>query len=471
MTVEWHDALTRRLRALLKSGPLHELKRNQGRLEAVLEHDDLTTLAMRALEVLVDALGVRAGATRDEIAAALAPLAEANDRAAGIAPDPARHRRLAEIIVGALLNDAGRRRAFEETYVAFVDGEARRQALAFRLATEQETPSGQIVIRVEPDGVNLFLRSLDIDLEDAQAAAEAAMQSQLARGRLDLARTSAREANIRSIQFHDKVRAILRRSQRDLGRVDWRREVPTLLSEALAHIETRLQVEREIRQATLETLDRLAGTSEAQLLREIAALLDECYQRHLALHQPLIGAYDVFRREQARQRFAPLPVAPLPAPEREILQPMLALSRGQALDAADAFAAGATPAVAPTLLDLARLWDTLLKPPPRRGGLGPEPDHAAIEECPAPPPIFDELLRQRIDARLQHITTAARLSALLDETADPIEQHLLVLRALQHFAPDTRGLPIAVERAELPLQHERFAGDDLLIAPDTAHAD
>lgn len=84
MTVEWHDALTRRLRALLKSGPLHELKRNQGRLEVALEHDDLTALAMRALEVLVDALGVRAGATRDEIAAALAPLAEANDRAAGI---------------------------------------------------------------------------------------------------------------------------------------------------------------------------------------------------------------------------------------------------------------------------------------------------------------------------------------------------------------------------------------------------
>jgi len=471
MTVEWHDALTRRLRALLKSGPLHELKRNQGRLDAVLEHDDLAALAMRALEVLVDALGVRAGATREDLVSALAPLAEANDRVSGVAPDPGRYRRLTEIVVGALLNDAGRRRAFEETYVSFIEGEARRQALSFRLATEQETPSGQVVIRVEPDGVNLFLRSLDIDLEDAQAAAEAAMQSQLARGRLDLARASAREANIRSIQFHDKVRTILRRSQRDLGRVDWRREVPTLLSEALAHIETRLEVEREIRQATLETLDRLVGTPEAQLLREIAALLDDCYQRHLALHQPLIGAYEVFRGEQARQRFAPLPVAPLPAPEREILQPTLRLSWTQALAVTDAFASGATPAVAPTLVDLARLWDTLLKPPPRRGGLGPEPDHNAIEECPAPPPIFDEAMRERIDARLVRLTSPVRLGTLLDQTEDATEQRLLVLRALQHFAPDTRGLPIAVEPAELPLENTRFVGDDLLIAPDNIHAD
>jgi hypothetical protein len=466
MPAEWHEALTRRLRALLKSGPLHELRRNQGRLAAVLPHDDLIALTMRALEVLIDALGVRSGATRDEIVAALAPLADANDRLAGVVPDRARHQRLTEIVIGALLNDAGRRRAYEESYVSFVDGEARQQTLSFRIATEQETPSGQIVIRVEPDGVNLFLRSLDIDLEDAQAAVEAAMKSQLQRGRLDLARASAKEANIRSIQFRDKVQSILRRSQRDLGRVDWRREVPALLEEALAHIESRLEVERDIRTATQETLDRLPGNDETRLLREIAALLDECYQRHLALHQPLIGAYEVFRQEQARQRFAPLPLAPLPAPEREVLQPILGLGCAQALTVTDAFAFGATPAVAPKLLDLARLWDVLLKPPPRRGGLGPEPDQNGIAPYPEPPPKFDEELRQRIDARLKHLRMPMRLGAMLDETTDPREQHLLVLRVLQHFAPAVSALPIAVERAELPLKHARFAGDDLLVAPD-----
>ena len=50
-----------------------------------------------------------------------------------------------------------------------------------------------LVLRAEADGINLFLRSLDMDLEDAQAAVEAVMQVQLQRGRYDLALQAARE--------------------------------------------------------------------------------------------------------------------------------------------------------------------------------------------------------------------------------------------------------------------------------------
>src|SRR2546430_4336894 len=72
--------------------------------------------------------------------------------------------------------------------------------LTYRLASEQEALDGAIVIRAETDGVNLFLRSLDIPLEDAQAAT-AVIKSQLERNQFDLALQSAREAQIRSLQY------------------------------------------------------------------------------------------------------------------------------------------------------------------------------------------------------------------------------------------------------------------------------
>jgi hypothetical protein len=84
--VDWHEALTRRLRSLLKTGPLHRLRAREGRLAALLPHDDTTALCLKAREVLVDAMGVRPGARREEVADALRPMLEAGDRLNDVLP-------------------------------------------------------------------------------------------------------------------------------------------------------------------------------------------------------------------------------------------------------------------------------------------------------------------------------------------------------------------------------------------------
>ena len=72
-----------------------------------------------------------------------------------------------------MLNDANRRQADTDEYIDFDAGKPVMRRLTYRLASEQEALDGAIVIRAETDGVNLFLRSLDIPLEDAQAATDA----------------------------------------------------------------------------------------------------------------------------------------------------------------------------------------------------------------------------------------------------------------------------------------------------------
>lgn len=459
----WHDGLTRRLRSLLKTEPLHRLRRNEGRLRALLPHDDPSALCVKALEVLIDALGLRPGATRVELEAALLPLLEAQDAAHGVPPDAARHREVVQLVLGTLLNDAGRRQAYEEPYLTFADGLPVTRLLRYRLASEQEALDGTVVVRAEADGINLFLRSLDIDLEDAQAATEAVMRSQLARGRLDLALHTAREAQIRSLQYEEQVRALLRRTRRDVGHVDWRHEVPTLLTAARRHVEERIDVERLLRETAQGNLEQVAGTEEAEALRRICEMLDDCFQRHLGLLQPLMSAYDVFLREQERQRFAPVPLRPLPALEEELLHPLLASTASAARAVAETFASAALPARPPLLLDLGRLWDRLLRPRPKPATLGRSLDETPLAPLDEAPPLFDAELGARVDALLRDLPTPTLLGALLPGLPGPAA-HYAVLRCLQSFAPEREGaLPLEVETTGHPLADARFAGDDLLL--------
>jgi tetratricopeptide (TPR) repeat protein len=472
----WPQEVCRRLRSLLKTGPFHRLRQGEGRHACLRPHDDTTALCMQALDALVAALGISQGVSREDLHAALSPLQTAADLQADVPPDPARHHEVAELILGLLLNDGARRQAYREEYLDFSCSPPTPRALHFRLATEQETPDGRIVIHVEPDGVNLFLRSLDIELEDAQAATEAALRAQLQRGRFDLALQSAREAHIRSVQYDEKIRALLRKTQRDVGNVDWRREVPRLLKEALAHLETRLRTEGEIQKEIHACLLGLgeddaspAGgpgedLSALEALQKVRDMIERCCQRHLRLHRPLLSAHQVFLDEQARQRFAPLPLRRLCAPERELLKPLLLQQRQDAAACTDAFAAAATPPRPPLLLDLGRLWDTLLqkrRQAPQRGAQVVSAED--LTPLRQEPPLFDDEVRAAVDAQLLSLPAPARLSELLPACPDLPSARLLTLRCLHHFAPDTRALPLQVDKAGEDLPGGDFCGDDLII--------
>lgn len=111
-------------------------------------------------------------------------------------------------------------------------------------------------------------------------------------------------SRFQSISYRSQLTQILQDTRRDVRQVDWRHQVPRLLSEALEHIEVQCAVEGDIAASAREKLDHLPLKSdEAQQVMKLIHLADDCYQHHVELHGLLIGARSVFLDEQLRQCF------------------------------------------------------------------------------------------------------------------------------------------------------------------------
>jgi len=470
---DWSPDLTRRLRVLLHTLPLDGLRRSDAMRDAELRHYDSLALALRVLDVVIDRLGLEAEADREVITRALRPVLSAMDAAAGVDPSPDRHDRMLDKLLGGLRNDGDARRPFREEYTA-VDGEgvAQRHALEFRLLFDAFHPSGRTVLRPSAEACNVYLRLLDLDVEDAQAAAEAVVESQLARGRFDEAVHSARQARIQSVRFRDKILQLLRDTRRDVDRVDWRVEAPRMLNESLAHLERRVAVERGILGAAAERLeimpDEEAGSRRA--VAQVADLTRDCLLRHAELHEQLIGARNVFLDAQARQAFAPRPSRPLPDLADDVLEPLLRMpvaSAGRLLESGFPLFVG--PRL-PVLAALEGLVSWMLQPrrPHPRQEIEVEPVDAADldAELRRYPPEVRAAATELLDAaegdtKLSDLLVKARASGASDAVVE-----VIALVALQGFATEERDTAsVAAE----PLDGGRLAdpllyGDDLLVS-------
>jgi hypothetical protein len=468
----WPADLTRRLRVLLHTFPLDGLRRSDAIRDEEFRHYDSLALALQVLDIVIDRLGLEAEADREVVTRVLRPVLAAMDTAAGLAPSPERHERMFDKLLGGLRNDGDARRPFREEYIAINgEGEAQRHALEFRLLFDAFHPSGRTVLKPSAEACNLYLRLLDLDVEDAQAAAEAVVESQLARGRFDEAVHSARQARIQSVRFRDKVSQILRDTRRDVDRVDWRVEVPRILDDSLAHLERRFVVERGILDAADERLE-IMPDEEAGSRRAVAQVRDltrDCLLRHTELHEELIGARNVFLDAQARQAFAPRPSRPLPDLADDVLEPLLRMP----ITRADQLLGRGFPLFVgprlPVLASLEGLVTWMFQP--RR----PQP-RQEIEVEPIDPTDLDtELLRYPPEVRatateiLNVEEGEIKLSDLLKRTrgsgVSNAVLEVIALLVLQGFATEDRDTahvaaePMAEGRIEDPLLY----GDDLLV--------
>lgn len=468
----WPADLTRRLRVLLHTLPLDTMRRADAQRDPELRHYDGLALALRILDVVIDRMGLEVEADREVATRVLRPVLAAMDAAAGVPESPERHDRMVDRLLGGLRNDGDARRPFREEYTSIgTDGRAQRHALEFRLLSDAFHPSGRTVLRPSAEACNLYLRLLDLDVEDAQAAAEAVVESQLARGRFDEAAHSARQARIQSVRFRDKVLQMLRDTRRDVGRVDWKIEAPRTLNDSLSHLERRLAVERGILEAADERLeimpDEDAGARAA--VAQVAELTRDCLLRNAELHEQLIGARNVFLDAQARQAFAPRPSRPLPDLPADVLEPLLRMPVARADRVLErGFPLFVGPRV-PVVASLEGLVSWMLQPrrPRPRQEIPVEPVDAA--EVDAELRHYPPEVRAAAGSLLEGLDGDTRLSDLLATAraagAPDAVLEVLALYALQGFATEDRATarvaaePIAGERLEDPLLY----GDDLFV--------
>lgn len=468
----WPVDLTRRLRVLLHTLPLDSLRRSDAIRDAEFRHYDSLALALRVLDIVIDRLGLEAEADREVVARLLQPMLSAMDTAAAIEPSPARHELMLDKLLGGLRNDGDARRPFREEYISVSgEGKVQRHALDFRLLFDTFHPSGRTVLRPSAEACNMYLRLLDLDVEDAQAAAEAVVESQLARGRFDEAVHSARQARIQSVRFRDKVLQILRDTRRNVDQVDWKVAAPQILNESLAHLERRVAVERGILGAADERLE-IMPDEEADSRRAVAQVADltrDCLLRHAELHEQLIGACNVFLDAQARQSFAPTPSRPLPDLADDVLEPLLRMSITRADQILDrGFPLFTGPRV-PVLASLENLVTWMLQPrrpePPKEIEVEPVDAADVDAEIRRYPPDVRVTATEILNAEEGEIKLSDLLSKARAGGASNAVLEVIALIVLQGFATEDRDTAhVAAEPiAGAWLEDLLLYGDDLLV--------
>lgn len=452
------DSFVRRVRALLRTAPLHDLESGKSLRDGDWSPYDLRGLGLAAIDTVIDHMGLEFGASGEQVRDRLTQLARMS--APQRSPDEAP--RVADAVVAGLLNDRNRREAFALPYSDWAGRRHRRAEVSFKLLEEVEAPDGSVVLRATDEAVNLFVGALDRDIADAHAAAEAVLTSQLRRGRLDQAVHTARAARLRSIQYAANVERVLDATRHDIRQVDWSGGVPDLLSDALTHLAERLETERHLVGTVRDLIDDHDAGPPAGILLDI---IEDCQLRHLELHALLLRARSTFLDEQERQRFTVGSDSRAFELGDELLGPLLERTPADGAAAVGRFTAVATGPQPPRPTRLVDLVDLLLQP--RRA------DEVAPDEVPDLVDLgsdrrFTAAAWDHADRVLARVPVdgEVRLSTLLTQARDSAagSAELVALAALHAFAPERTGPTLRATDDGRVLDDPQFGGRDLLVA-------
>ncbi|WEV24919.1 hypothetical protein OYE22_06690 [Streptomyces sp. 71268] len=465
------DGLVRRVKALACTAPLQALEDNKGslgRVDARPYH--MVELALHTIDQVAMAMDFDRGAEHAKV------IDQVSHFAAVQVPEQRghEHRAVAEWVLHKLINIGTLDRGFTWTYGRVdAEGDYSRYDFDFKLLVEHSTSDGQVYLRVTDEAINVLVGALDTDVESAQVAAEYKLEHLITRGRLEDAKLAAEQARYRTVQYGEYLRQYLDATRRDVRTVDWEQQVPTLLEEALEHIEARYRHESAILTNITEHRD---GARDARKKQQAAGLVDivrDCIHRHMQLQTRIQGAGALFREEQDRQQFSGPPQRAAVDVFNQVLVPLLGMPIGAAVvPVADFFRLGVAPAP-PAVTSLNTLAARLLTVRTEHSvyaGAVPVPD---VRQDADPPRFSEE--DQRIARKLIDLAVdeTRALSALLSEArayGSAVER--LVLRDAVHaFSPALsetmlRGdssVLLAVPVAE-EIDSPSLAGDELLVS-------
>ncbi|MBZ9752403.1 zf-HC2 domain-containing protein [Deinococcus sp. HMF7604] len=476
--VSWPEHLPKRSRTLLTLGPILALREWDTKRDEDTRQYDTIALALKAFDLIVESTGFGVQVSEEDVFKELQPLLHQMDLAANVPSHRGRQAAFVSRLLGRLRRDEDARRPFIATYADFENNRLAKRDVPFHLLEERFVEGGQFALRLSTEATNMYLGALDLAIEDAQAALEGVIKSQIDRGRFDEAVHFAQDARARSVQLQEKFDRLLRDTRRDVTRVDWQSEVPRMLSEGLSHLSGRLRVEQEIVQTARDRLEQLPlGSEKAQQVARIATLIDECFIRHTNLHHVLLEAREVFFAEQDRQAFVPRARAHLPNLFSEVLEPLLAAPGTQALTALEGDAAREglpdealpiwstlLPVEAPQVFSLTDLVSWLLRPKRAIPAESTEATALIWEEAVPDPQRYPPEIQAAGQAYLGR--GATRLSDLLNTAAQEEQPQAVLeylgLRALQAFEDD-RPSPLKAEREGTLFETAGFYGDELTL--------
>lgn len=456
----WEKALPGRMRTLLLTAPVHRMENSKGHRMAELQKQDLRMLALRVLDATIERMGLGHGAPRTAILDEVAPLARQADETLSIEDS----RAVVELVIEGLLNDTERRQAFKEAYASVESRNILWRTFSFNLL-EEFSPDGNVYLRVTVEGIHLYTGMLGYNIEDAQVASEIVLQYQISRGRLSDAVQTAKEAEIRSIQYDTKIQGLLNAAKRDIHQVDWIKDALDSISDARDHILQRLSLEKQIIEV-IEEKYISAEVGEYQQLTELKKQVNRCMSRHMDLHRLLISVNPEYLDEQLQQGFKVRGFNRLPDMDKEVFQPALLFTIGQLTDVTKEIFRSYSLPIPPHLLSLELLIEKLTAPirddkPAVADTANPELAEINTEE-----ELFSEADVENIQLLQQETKGAIRLSHMIEmaqEANMPLStQRLLVLDALRNFGAESEA-SYTVKLAGCNFKNHQFIGDDLIL--------
>jgi hypothetical protein len=467
-----------RWRGQAVTAPIERLVRAAANTVHDEDRYDLRRLAHRAIDLAVASMGFARELTDDELLEALA--AFASRMAPEVSADE--HRAVAAFVRKTLLNEQG---DFAKFAFTGFDEEGGRHPFAFHLLTLRDAGE-DTVVRASPEAINVFLRALDLDVTDAEAAVGVMLERQLADGRFEAAETSAVAASRASVAYAATLGNLLEDTRRDVTALDWRGSVRDEIETARRHVASRILEDDRLTEHVREGIEAPEEHVRGSAGR-IAGILRECKEIHLDLEGRLVGANQAFLDAQREQQLARRTRLRLLSIERELLGPVLALPRAAATEITTLFAEEVLGLVAPRRIPLATFIEDLLEPARITSGREPEPEEPEVDEELADPQRYDDAALAAAARIFEGARVAPRrLSALVRDAAavDPeiaLETVELVwLVGLFAFAPEatdddadpgitrvlTDGLAALDDGTEL--DDSGFAGADLLVGATLA---
>lgn len=354
-----------------------------------------------------------------------------------------------------------------------------RRVWDFRLLVELVSPDGEIYLRASDEAINVLVGALDTDVESAQIAAEVKLENLIRRGRLSDAQLAAQQARYRTVQYAETLRRKLEATRRDVRAVNWEREVPDLIDEALTHIAERYRYENAILTNITQTRDEAEDPVHRRKAAELVEIVSDCIRRHTQLQARLQEAGGTFRAEQDRQQFSGHAQRAVVDLFGHLMVPTLGLPVAQATAPVAAFFGAASGLAPPKLSRLVRLVEQLLTPPQDKGHLLDEVLEPELASSPDPDVFSEEQWRQASEL-LELDEVPRRLSGLLADARilDPDLPMLVALRVLHALAPEIGvavrqgddAVVLAVDDGTL-LHDPQLGGSDLLVGVARLDAD
>ncbi|GGN51699.1 hypothetical protein FHR83_009351 [Actinoplanes campanulatus] len=432
--------LTRRLKALACTVPLHELDHHKAKLERIdAAVYQMAEIAMHIIDQVTIAMDFDTGVVHEVVEDRVTPFvaSQAPDRGA---PE---HRRVARWVLEKLINVGPGGRVFRHVYGEIdADGTYQRHTFDFKLIREVAGVKGEIYLRATDEAINVLVGALDTDVESAQVAAEVKLDNLINRGQLEDARIAAEQARYRTVQYGEMLRHKLDATRRNVRVVDWEHELPEMLDRALAHVEGRCKVEHAILRNITEARDGSEDPGHKLRAAELVDIVTDCIRRHTQLQSRLQSARSVFREEQDRQQFSGPPQRAALDLHGQLLRPLLELPVSEAVAPLDTFFRLASGVCPPDVMALPALVSMLLRPVADRSAtagpvivpeVDPVPDHRR----------FTDEHRRRAAALLDLGEEICDLGSLLREAAD-FDDDLPVLVALRAAHAYSPGIGAAV---------------------------